>query len=241
MVTDMTIKSGMSAKWKARYRLVVRQHALGAALVVAALLAGALFGAYWPTLAAFIRINGAGTAALKFAPIAGPTLGFIVFWWQVQRARFNQRIDLILKLAERFDKLEMRASRSKAARALRTDCNTEEGAVEDVLSFFEELGFLLARNAVDTDAVYEFFEYWAIQYHQATEQYRHRMRKCTSSSDLYKGIDELFGVLRDLELAKTRQPPDRTAAQLDDFLAEESKLVPRPKSSLAERMRSRRG
>ncbi len=217
----------------------LRRHALCAALVSLSLLVGVLFGAYWPSLAAFIPLKGIDDTLLKYVPITGPTLALIAFWWQVKRARFNQRIDLILKLSERFDKAEMRTSRAKAAQILRTNPNAEDGAVWDVLNFFEELGFLLDRKAVDVEAVYEFFEYWAIPYYQATEEYRQKERIATDNLDLYSKIKKLKDTLTDFELARSGYSPERTAKELNDFLAEESRLIQRQKPSFMKKARKR--
>lgn len=133
--------------------LFMHRHIFPAVLIMAALAAGVLIGAYWTTLRCYVVRVGIGESMLKFAPVAGPTLGIIVFLWQISRARYNQRIDLILKLAERFEKSELRAARAKAARSLLPNRKADNGAIGELLSFFEEVGFLLQRRAIDIDGM----------------------------------------------------------------------------------------
>jgi hypothetical protein len=238
MIKPLSSLPKRCARWRAHFRLATNRYphpaAIGiAALFLAVLVAGILIGAYWTYLAVFIRVKGLGELTFKFLPVAGAIGGIVVFWWQVSRARYNQRIDLILKLSERFDKSEMRAARAKAARALRADRKTEDGAVDDVIGFFEDVGFLLDRNAIDVESVYEFFEYWAVPYHQVTEYWRERERDETGFLDLYSNLDKLVNALTDLEMARKGQSPSRTDDLLDEFLAEESKLVQKTKSPVA--------
>ncbi|MGA3984218.1 DUF4760 domain-containing protein, partial [Ralstonia nicotianae] len=204
--------------------LFMRRHIFPAVLIIAALAAGILIGAHWTTLRCYVVRVGIGASMLKFAPVAGPTLGIIVFLWQISRARYNQRIDLILKLAERFEKSELRAARAKAARSLLPNRKADNAAIGELLSFFEEVGFLLQRRAIDIDAAYEFFEYWAIPYCQVTEQYRQQERAIYP--DLYSHVERLVAALRYLELGRSGKSPDRSNDELHAFLVEESRLVP---------------
>ena len=192
-----------------------------AASVLAATAGGVLLAAYFPCLATFVRSHGVGPALLKFLPLAAFVSAVVALanlLIQVRRARFNQRIDLILKLSERFDKAEMRAARAKAAKALRVDRDTTSAQVGEVLSFFEEVGFLLERGAIDVDAVYQFFEYWTVPYYQATTQFRARER--ASYGDLYSELEKLR-----CALARSEPKGDRDEGDLNRFLDEEAALA----------------
>ncbi|KWN79229.1 hypothetical protein WM24_27295 [Burkholderia ubonensis] len=190
---------------------------------IAALLLGIVIGTTWS------RIPEVFERLVHFAPI-GTAVSAIVavvsLTWQAWRARFNQRIDLILKFAERFEKPEWRSTRSDAARALRADRNTQEPAVSEILSFFEEVGFLFDRGAVDLEAVYEFFEYWLTPYYQATGAYKAWERQDTGCADLYTKLDKLFDALTKLEIRRFGRPPDRDTEDVDKFLEREQELNP---------------
>lgn len=187
---------------------------------VALFLAGALVAVNWARIPLLME------CLLHFAPL-GTMLSAVVavlgLMWQAWRARYNQRIDLILKFAERFEKPEWRRIRAKAASALRENRDTSETAVSDVLSFFEEIGFLFDRKAIDLDAVYEFFEFCLIPYYQATESYVARERQETRCPDLFVKFDKLFLELTLLELMRTGSTPLRSATEVDKFLEAEGK------------------
>ncbi len=190
---------------------------------------GILIGVYWPCVARYVQSHDLGEVTLKFLPIAGALGGIVVFWWQVSRARYNQRIELIMKLAERFDRPEMRATRAKAARALRVDRNADDDAIGEALDFFEEVGFLFLHRAIDIDAVYEFFEYWITPYAQLSESYRKEEIDEKDLEDAYSSFSKLATALGDYEMARKGRMPARTESELADFLASESRLVTHPK------------
>jgi hypothetical protein len=73
--------------------------------------------------------------------------------------RFSLGVDLTLKLDERFEGIEFQKKRAKAARALRQDSGVPKPDVEDVLDFFETLGFLVRRKALDKELVWNTFFY----------------------------------------------------------------------------------
>lgn len=189
---------------------------------LAALFIGIVTGAMWsyiPTcLEHLVHFAPLGTAVSAGVAVVG-------LIWQASRARFNQRIDLILKFAERFEKREWQQVRANAAKKLRADPKTQEPAVGNLMSFFEEVGFLFHRKAVDLDAVYEFFEYWLTPYYQASTAYREWERQDSGCGDLYTKLDELFDALTHLEIRRTGKPPHRSPEDIEKFLCREEELV----------------
>lgn len=232
----MSGQPGILAKWHAccdrcvvRLRLFIFRTILFemigiAILFIAVLSAGILIGTYWTCLAVFIRSHDLGEMMLKSLPVLGATGGIVVFLWQVHRARYNQQIDLILKLAERFDREEMRTMRANAAKALRKNPKTEDSSIIEVLNYFEDIGFLLTRKAVDDDAVYEFFSYWAMRYFVATEELREELNQ-NVDAPLYGKMHKLFETMK-LFLIMKKGSPVYDEKTIDDFLIEETKLIP---------------
>jgi hypothetical protein len=164
------------------------------------------------------------TAATRHASLLGWFAGIIVFWWQVERARFNQRVDLIIKLSERFDRPEMRKLRAKAAQALQDERVSEIGPVDDVLNFFEELGFLLTHRAVDIESVYEFFEEWVTGYWQLAEQSLREKWMTDQRHSTYSNLRKMISMLRDHELVRTGFELQRSAQDIKEFLSGETGL-----------------
>lgn len=195
------------------------------AVVIASLVLlfiGALGGAYCDQLGAFLHSNGVGEFIHEVAPGVGVIVAICVFAWQANRARYTMRIDLILKLADRFDSDSMRKTRAAAAIALRSDELTNDDAVGDLLDFIEQIGFLLSRGAIDCDAVYEFFEAWVIPYCQKTETYRRHAQVTDGAPDLYSNVATLFRALVERELSRTGTTPHRTPTEIDQFLDREA-------------------
>ena len=184
-------------------------------------LIGVLISVYQVRMLEFVEKHGVGEFALKFAPVFGPVLGVTVFWWQVRRARYSQRIDLILKMSERFDKPEMKAIRARAAKALLLNRNTREDAVSQVLDFFEEIGFLMIRGAIDEDAVYTFFDYWVVRYCLATKVYREDLNNNSTPADMYSHTSQLFHIL----VSRGDCLQSLGANKIDDFLRDESRFA----------------
>ena len=198
-------------------------------MVIAALMLfglGTLLGAYWNSLEAYLQAHSVGEFIHEIGPFVGVIVGIFVFIWQANRARYTMRIDLILKLAERFDSTLMRKTRADAARALQEREDTNVEAVSELLDFLEQIGFLWFRRAIDLDAVYEFFEVWIVQYYQKTELCRTRWRVAEGAPDQYSNLDNLFRALIEREMHETGESPHRTPKQIEDFLASEAALSP---------------
>ncbi|WP_175666672.1 DUF4760 domain-containing protein [Burkholderia ambifaria] len=187
---------------------------------------GAVLGAYWKSLGAYLQAHSVGEFIHETGPFVGVIVAILVFIWQADRARYTMRIDLILKLAERFDSTLMRKTRADAARALRESEDTDADAVSELLDFLEQIGFLWFRRAIDLDAVYEFFEGWIVPYCQKTEACRARRRIADDAPDLYSNLDNLFQALIKREMHETGKSPHRTPKQIEDFLASEVAISP---------------
>ncbi|KGX17492.1 DUF4760 domain-containing protein [Burkholderia pseudomallei] len=211
------VNSHLCVRWKG-YALAV------ASLVLFAL--GTVLGAYWTSLSMYLRTHSVGEFIHEAGPFAGVIVAICVFIWQANRARYTMRIDLILKLAERFDSTLMRKTRADAARALRESEDTDADAVSELLDFLEQIGFLWFRHAIDLDAAYEFFEGWIVPYCQKTATCRARWRVAEDAPELYSNLEKLFQALVDRERRETGRAPHRTPNQIDDFLKSEANLSP---------------
>jgi hypothetical protein len=101
------------------------------------------------------------------------------FYFQSHQNRFALGIDLLLKLDDRFNM--MRASRQKAATYLKekqgigagTDVSIAnlERHLDEVVDFFDQLGYLLKHRALDRRAVWSAFYYQVHQWYSNAEKY----------------------------------------------------------------------
>ncbi|WP_321899142.1 DUF4760 domain-containing protein [Paraburkholderia heleia] len=212
--------TSLTAHLRTRWKVCVM---LAAAVLLFA--GGSITNAYWPALGCYWRTHSVGEFIHEIGPFLGVIVATCVFAWQANRARYTMRIDLILKLAERFDSDPMRKTRKDAAHALRESEDTDANSVGELLDFLEQIGFLWARRAIDLDAVYEFFEAWIVPYCQKTATCRARWRAKDEAEDLYSNLEMLFRSLIERELRNTDKTPHRTPKQIEEFLKTESDLT----------------
>jgi hypothetical protein len=90
-----------------------------------------------------------GIATILLAAVAG---------YQAWLLRNSAMADIILKLDDRFNNTLL-PKRRKAAQALKRGPDEHDADIEDVLDFFETLGLLVRRHALDREVVWHTFFY----------------------------------------------------------------------------------
>jgi hypothetical protein len=145
----------------------------------------------------------------------------VVTCLQLKHSRFALGVNIILKLEATFDAPEMSAARSLAATALKADPNTAD--IEPVLDFFETIGVLLRRRAIDEELVWSSFSYWVLRYAALARDQIHARRKAEADDTYYEEFDFLVKQMTALEVKKRRlkAPPFFSTASLAGFLNEE--------------------
>lgn len=147
---------------------------------------------------------------------ASVVLALCGFIWQIQRARFNQSVDLLFRLENDFFGPAKRLQRVKASRDL---LRGEVLEAEPILDFFETMALLLRRGALDREIVKHTFFYWIDHYYQATQTFIAARQQVNPL--IWKDLTQLVARLRVTQTAQVagyRPPsPDQVAA----FLAEE--------------------
>jgi hypothetical protein len=91
----------------------------------------------------------------------------VVAGYQAWLLRNSTMADLTLKLDERFNDKLLR-KRKKAAQSLKNRPAEHDADIEDVLDFFETLGFLIRHRALDKKVVWHTFFYWIHGYWKFT-------------------------------------------------------------------------
>jgi hypothetical protein len=145
----------------------------------------------------------------------------IVTWLQLKQSRFALGVDIILKLEAAFDAPDMIDARIQAVTALKADPNAAD--VEAVLDFFETVGVLLRRNAIDGEITWSSFSYWVLRYAALARDSIEARRKAESDDTYYEEFDFLVKEMTSLEIKKRRlkKPPFFPKAALAHFLEEE--------------------
>jgi hypothetical protein len=100
-------------------------------------------------------------AVAALAALVTVAVAALALWYESKRSRFSLGVELYMKLDERFNSNEMRNIRKAAAKSLLSGRLGTGPAfrttVEDVLDFFEMIGFLLSRGALDERMVWHGF------------------------------------------------------------------------------------
>lgn len=161
-------------------------------------------------------IAGSGAlAAVATLIVAG------VNFFQLRHSRFTLGVDIILQLEAAFDSPEMGEARRQAAIALKADPNTAD--IEPVLDFFETIGVLVRRHAIDKELAWNSFSYWVLRYEALAREQIHARRKAETDDTYYEEFDFLVKEMRAFETKKRRlkAPPFFSKTSLVDFLEEE--------------------
>jgi hypothetical protein len=123
-----------------------------------------------------MEIAGWATVIGGFATALGVIVTLLAILKESKESRFSLNTDLLFRLYEQFNSDQMRAERSIAASALldiEKNGKTERlklNSLERILDFFELLGLLQKRGAIDTDSVKTMFSYWYRIYWQAVSK-----------------------------------------------------------------------
>lgn len=163
------------------------------------------------------------SAIAAFTGIVALIVTILLRLFESRRSRFSLGIELILKLDERFNSKELRDARRKAAKSLLNKDNTY--AADDVLDFFEMIGILVRRGALDEKMVWHIFFAWLHQYcHSAKEHIEaERQKDSTVWEDLVRLHDRLVKIeMRERRCRKSDIIPSEDS--LKGFLKDESEL-----------------
>jgi hypothetical protein len=138
-----------------------------------------------------------------------------------KRFRFAQSVELVLKMDDRFDSPLIQKVRTKAARSLLKKSTAD---LDDMLDFFETIGMLVRRGALDKEMAHEMFFPWIQGYYQAAHFYILSVRK--NRSDIWEDLQYLYDETLKIEKQKCRCPDSilmLSETELKEFLVLEAK------------------
>jgi hypothetical protein len=160
------------------------------------------------------------TAALG-ALVAG-VAAVAAVWYQVTLARGTSSIDNMLRMDDQWQSDQMLMRRAAAATWL-IDHKGQTVDVSDdvsaVMTFFEQVGYLVREKAIKSEAAWEAFSDWALPYWEACEPF------VTAQQDINRTYWENFAFLDDEMLViearrrkKSRKDVTPDAQKVDAFL-----------------------
>lgn len=140
-----------------------------------------------------------------------------------RRSRFLLSVDLILKLSERFHSADFKRSRRAAARSLKDNTFVD---FDDVLDFFELVGMLTKRKALDDEMVWATLFYWINNYWHTSNSYVNLIRQ--HDDTVWEYFCELRERMIQIEMRKRGSVAvgEVSSTELEKFVREELSLSP---------------
>ncbi len=168
-----------------------------------------------------VDINSLVALSGTLAAVAALTVAAINYF-QLKHSRFSLGVDLLLRLEATFDGPEMKAARSQAAKALK--CGTETADLEPVLDFFETVGALVRRRALDPELAWSSFSYWVTCYAAIARDRIQARRSLESDHTYYEEFEFLAKRFTQVEIKKRhlKSPPSFSLESIEAFLEEET-------------------
>jgi hypothetical protein len=127
-------------------------------------------------------------------------------------------VDLVIRLEKRFDD-DLITQRRAAAHALENLTEENESDIEPILDFFETLGLLTRRKALDEEFVWSYFFYWFYGYWRVSKDIVKKQRKKWKTR--YQDLVWLEYVLMNLERQKRGELDE---SEWEYFIEEEKTL-----------------
>jgi hypothetical protein len=161
-------------------------------------------------------------AIIAWASVAAVFVAIIALIFQTKSSRFALGIDLIFKLNDYFDNEQMIKIRKEAAAAI---LNKTYSGVDVLLNFFETIGFLVKKNAIDRKVVWNFFSFFVINYYQAASNFIKDIRK--DDKTVWSNLEYLYNELVKIEKSERKCKDSDiiiSPESLENFLNSEASL-----------------
>jgi len=154
-----------------------------------------------PKRAGKVDVSAIASLAAVVAALAAVTSAGLVAWQvrdEGRRARLNTAVESVWHLSDQWNSSTMLDIRSRAAAGLLAGKPTPD--IDDVLSFFQEVGLLVNRGAVDEEFAAMRF-YWPMAaYSSASKDYLDTVQRNRPSA-----LDDVGGLVNRLGVAEARR------------------------------------
>ena len=139
--------------------------------------------------------------------------------WQIRLSRITASADLLLRLEDRFDDKGFIEKRKDAVRAIKNTTRANQGNIEEIFDFFETIGILVHKGALDEELAWSSFFYWLHGYYRFGKKFLDEQRENFPSR--YEEVIRLHDKLSKIE--NLNRPSDKS--EWDIFLDEEGKTI----------------
>jgi hypothetical protein len=191
-----------------------------------------------PLVIATLTQGASGVTTVSLSPLIGWSLlagliaGMALLVFQM-RAEYRKRTydpTWALKFSDIFDSKDMKCTRSKAARTLKDnigrlrDSNFASSDVDDVLDFFEDLGFYMQGDQITPEVAHHSFHYWICGYYSIARDYLEVGQEKEPSR--WEFVKILFDATNEIEVERNKGYSKKhlDAVELNHFLKTEIEL-----------------
>lgn len=165
-------------------------------------------------------------AITAWTGLAAAIVAIYALWAESKRHRFSMGIELILRLEDQFSTQRMYTNRRKAACAFRNKNYVEAvNEIDEIIDFFEGVGFLVKRGALHRKVVWTFFFSYLFRFWYLAKEYIESERR--RDPTLWTEFVDLYNNLLQIEQADRRKreaPLELNRDDLEQFLREETSL-----------------
>lgn len=164
---------------------------------------------------------------LALAAWAGVLVTFRMAHQQTDVLRTDLKLRLQLTLSDRFDDVRMKGYRKRLAEQLLRNAPYKD-MQEDVMNFFEDMGFFFELEYLDERFVWGTFSFYVTRWWSACKDYILEERtRHNSDQSLFSKFEYLVERVYEMgakELKRTRTEQEPSRDEIEDFLQDESKL-----------------
>jgi hypothetical protein len=151
--------------------------------------------------------------------LCGVVVAIIALWSQILRSAFSMSVQLTIKLDEQFNSDSFRILRSKGAKGI---LKNQYNDAEEVFDFFETVGLLVRRHALDKEMVWCTFSHWIFNYWLVSSQYILSQQK--DDPTVWAEFKQLHDVVMKVQKKKSGLPYSElvlTPEDIKQFLKDE--------------------
>jgi hypothetical protein len=147
------------------------------------------------------------------------TLAFI--YLQIRTSKTIASAELLLKLEDQFYSATMRKHRKKLMTVLKKDPRDYHNINEEILDFFEDIGFLTKKKVLSVELVWSTYCYWILRYYLLLQEYIGWLRKRDDDTTYYRDFEHLYRENLKMEENRRGRKIEITPQQLQGFIDEE--------------------
>jgi hypothetical protein len=126
-------------------------------------------------------------------------VAIFVIWIESRRHRFSMGLDLILRLEDQFRTERMYVNRRKASLAFQANhCADAVNEIDEIIDFFEGVGFMVSRGALNEKIVWTFFSSYLFRFWHFAQEYIEQERK--RDTTLWSEFIKLYHTLVKIQL-----------------------------------------